>query len=202
MRRGVDACTTELNACQFADGSSASLTRFDDADCPRICPAADVVARATPRPCVTGPRCRCSGVDVRADPEPELGAWACRRCALLPTLGSEGLLPVPAVPGTAASRSAKDGSRTPQDSTAARTPVCRRTPAAGPTQSSTFRRVDDTAFCRYRDTENGWSTSVYAEHYRRHCTVENVGRLAVGERTLADLDPADDPYLRKLPPAA
>ena len=53
-------------------------------------------------------------------------------------------------------------------------------------------------FCQYRNSEDGWSTSVYVEHYRRHCTVENVGSVAVGERTLADLDPADDPYLRKL----
>ena len=133
-------------------------------------------------------------VDVRVDPEPELAAWTCHHSVPVPVLGAE-RLPV------------SSGSQTPpvawpNRAAAVRTPVRRRTPpvAGLVVQSSAFRRVDDVAFCRCRDAENGWSTSLYAEHYRRHCTVENVGSSAVGERTLADLDPGDDPYLRQLLP--
>jgi len=139
--------------------------------------------------------------------EPELNAWRCGLCGFVPVLGAEGF-PVP-VSRTARSRpaeigrSARNGSRnphvTPEDLT---TPVRRRTPAVVSITSqqspAAFKRLDDAAFCRYRNAEDGWSTSVYAEHYRRHCTADNVGSVAVGQRTLADLDPADDPYLRKL----
>jgi len=207
------SCGQELHPCQFTDRPSSSLLRFDDVDSQSICNDVEIGAGVDqgPSTCISGPRyhrdvCTWSVPAVRADREPELSAWACRHCVFVPVVGAEGL-PVPVTRTTRSrtaeiGRLARSGSRTayatPENRDTVRTPVSRRSPVVGSTQSPAFKPIDDTAFCQYRNAEDGWSTSIYAEHYRRHCTADNVGSVAVGERTLADLDPADDPYLRKL----
>lgn len=47
------------------------------------------------------------------------------------------------------------------------------------------------------DDSGRWSSTTYAELYRKSQTVDNVGQMVLGDRTLNDIDPSDDPYLRK-----
>ena len=47
------------------------------------------------------------------------------------------------------------------------------------------------------ESEENRNTSGYVAVSRDRYTVLNVGSYRVGDRTLADLDPADDPYMRK-----
>jgi hypothetical protein len=58
--------------------------------------------------------------------------------------------------------------------------------------STSFRNPTDD-----NDEDLGSICELYARRYRQLFTVEQVGRVTLGERTLADLDVSDDPYLRK-----
>jgi len=194
----------ELHPCQFKDGPSTSLLRLDDVDLLTVCTNADAV-HATAQPVVVTTTWPVPA--VRMDLEAEFGPWAYSQCVFVPVLGGAEVVQVPASRTTRlrtakAGHLARNGPRTPQVSfqnsiITVRTPVHRRTSSVG-NQSLASRSFDDTAFRQCQDHEDGWSTSIYIEHYRRHCTAENVGSVAVGEKTsLADLNSADDPYLRK-----
>jgi len=198
---------TELHPCRFTDSLSSLLLSFDDEGSPTACTGLNDASDAVrgvhdPYECITG----YSGCTrpVPADLESEFSAWSCRHC--FPVLGAEGL-PVPVsrtiqLQTSEVGRSARNGSRTThvpsENRGTVRAPVRRRTPLVGFNQPLMLPGFGETAFGRYEHSMDGWSTSSYAEHYRRHCTADNVGSVAVGERTLADLDPGDDPYRRQL----
>jgi len=188
--------------CQFTDRSSSSLLSFNDEFDSLFTTDVDVFSTAA--------RCHCRRITSygdctswssvsNMDLEPEFGPWACHYGVSVPGLGAK-QLPVPVTKATW-SRTAKFGLLTTNESrsTQAFSENVTCTDGTPVTGRSTLdvRFNQPLAFrCFYK--EDGSSTSVYAERYRRHCTAQNVGSAVVGERTLADLQPSEDPYLRQM----